>query len=87
MERRLGHQMWPVEARVLLHAPAERIAGLTTGVVEPVDERSCLLTLRGDDLHVIAVVVAFLDVDFDVLDPPELRERLRDLARRLSSRI
>ncbi|MGN9841925.1 hypothetical protein ACTMTI_27740 [Nonomuraea sp. H19] len=46
------------------------------------------LTLRGDDLHLMAVVVAFLDVDFEVLEPAELRERLRVLGRRLlSSRI
>ncbi|WP_156326055.1 helix-turn-helix transcriptional regulator [Nonomuraea sp. SBT364] len=87
VERRLGHQMWPIEARVLLRAPAERLAGRISGVVEPVDDESCLLTLRGDDLHLMAVMVAFLDVDFEVLEPDGLRDHLRSLGERLSTRI
>ncbi|MBF8190805.1 YafY family transcriptional regulator [Nonomuraea sp. K274] len=88
VESRLAHEMWPIEARFLLHAPAEQIAGRTPGVIEPVDDRRCVLVLRGDDLHPMAVVVAFLDVDFEVLEPVELKERLRALGRRLmSSRI
>jgi hypothetical protein len=36
----------------------------------------------------MAVAVAFLDVDFEVLEPVELKERLQVLGRRLlSSRI
>jgi hypothetical protein len=65
--------MWPYEGRFLLRVPADRIAGRTAGTVEPVDEHSCVLTLRGDDLHLMSVVVAFLDVDFEVLEPVELK--------------
>ncbi|GAA3600791.1 YafY family protein [Nonomuraea rosea] len=84
----LAHEMWPVEGRFLVHAPAARIAGRTAGTVEPDGDDRCVLTLRGDDLHLMAVVVAFLDVDFEVLEPPELRDRLHVLGRRLlSSRI
>jgi predicted DNA-binding transcriptional regulator YafY len=85
VERRLGHDMWPLQARVLLRASAERVAGRTSGVVEPVDGESCVLTLRGDDLHLMAVVVAFLDLDFEVLEPVELKESLHRLGRRLTS--
>ncbi|MGR6920623.1 helix-turn-helix transcriptional regulator [[Actinomadura] parvosata] len=83
VQRRLAHEMWPVEARFLLHAPAERVAGRVAGTVEPLDGERCLLTLRGDDPHLMAVVVAFLDVDFEVLEPVELKERLRALGSRL----
>ncbi|GAA3703388.1 YafY family protein [Nonomuraea antimicrobica] len=83
LDNRLIHEMWPMRARFLVHAPAERLAGQTSGTVEPVGDDRCVLTLRGDDLHLMAVVVAFLDVDFEVLDPPELKERLRALGRRL----
>ncbi|MEV0347535.1 YafY family protein [Nonomuraea sp. NPDC050680] len=85
VERRLGHDMWPIQARVLLYAPADQVAGRTAGVVEPVGDDTCVLTLRGDDLHLIAVVVAFLDLDFEVLEPVELKERLRGLGRRLTT--
>ncbi|AQZ64190.1 Transcriptional regulator, DeoR family [[Actinomadura] parvosata subsp. kistnae] len=85
VQRRLAHEMWPVEARFLLHAPAERVAGRVSGTVEPLDGERCLLTLRGDDPHTMAVVVAFLDVDFEVLEPVELKERLRALGSRLSA--
>ncbi|MEV1179101.1 WYL domain-containing protein, partial [Nonomuraea sp. NPDC049784] len=88
VQHRLAHQMWPFEARFLVHVPAERLAGRTSGAVEAVDDRTCLLTLRGDDLNLMAVVVAFLDVDFEVLEPVELKDRLRVLGERLlSSRI
>ncbi|MEV4116076.1 YafY family protein [Nonomuraea sp. NPDC049695] len=88
VQHRLAHQMWPFEARFLVHAPAERLADRTSGTVEPVDDRTCLLILRGDDLRLIAMAVAFLDVDFEVLEPGELKEQLRALGERLlSSRI
>ncbi|MEU1728789.1 YafY family protein [Nonomuraea sp. NPDC005692] len=88
VRHRLGHQMWPVQARFLIRAPAGRLAGRIGGEVEPVDETTCVLTMRGDDLHLMAVAVAFLDLDFEVLEPAELKERLHALGRRLlSSRI
>ncbi|HUR02283.1 MAG TPA: YafY family protein [Nonomuraea sp.] len=86
VERRLGHEMWPIQARVLLHAPADQVASRTSsGIVEAVGDDTCVLTLRGDDLHLIAVVVAFLDLDFEVLEPVELKERMRALGRRLTT--
>ncbi|MER6945057.1 YafY family protein [Nonomuraea sp. NPDC000554] len=85
VQRRLGYDMWPIQARVLLHAPAEQIPGSVTGVVEPVSDGTCVLTLRGDELRLIAITVAFLDVDFEVLEPVELEEWLDRLGRRLRS--
>ncbi|MEO3868063.1 YafY family protein [Nonomuraea sp. B12E4] len=84
VQNRLTREMWPIEGRFLIHAPAAGLTGLTSGVVEPVDEDTCLLTLRGDALHPMAVVVAFLDVDFEVLEPVELKESLRALGKRLT---
>ncbi|WP_346113878.1 WYL domain-containing protein [Nonomuraea maheshkhaliensis] len=64
------------------------MAGRTQGVVEPAGPDRCVLTLRGDDPHLMAVVVAFLDVDFEVIEPVELKDRFQALGRRpLSSRI
>jgi predicted DNA-binding transcriptional regulator YafY len=74
------------QARVLVHAPAAVIAAQvppTTGMLEAVDEASCLLTTGANDLDVIAVHLAMLGADFTVLDPPELTGHVQSLADRL----
>ncbi|GAC1372781.1 MAG: YafY family protein [Actinomycetota bacterium] len=82
VSQRLGIAMWPVHARIRLHAPAERIAGRTMGIVEPVDQQACFLTLGGESVPMLALIVGMLDVDFDVIEPPELIHHLRRLADR-----
>jgi predicted DNA-binding transcriptional regulator YafY len=82
VSRRLGTAMWPVQARVRVHAPAARITSRTMGIVEPIDEQACLLSLGGESLHMLALIVGMLDVDFDVVEPPELVDHLRRLADR-----
>lgn len=78
----MGTTMWPYHARALIHAPAETVAGRTNGLLEPIDEHTCALTLAGDSLGVIAVILGLLDVDFDVIQPPELIHYLAGLANR-----
>ena len=50
--------------------------------VEPIDERTCELRTSDDSLDWLAVRVAMLGVDFEVHEPPELVERIRELAAR-----
>jgi predicted DNA-binding transcriptional regulator YafY len=72
-------QLWPYQATVRLHVPAQSPVArrLTTyGRVEPVDERSCLLHLGADTPHALAFLLGGLEVDFDVQDAPELAEEL-----------
>ena len=85
VKQRLSHEMWPLRARFLLRAPIGEVAGRTPGVVEPAGDDACVLTLRGDDLGLIAAAVAFLDVDFEVLEPVELTGHLRRLGHRLTT--
>lgn len=80
----LGTAMWPVRATVRVAAPAAALAGLTTGLVEPVDDDTCLLTLGGESLHLIAMVIGMLDADFVVVEPAELRGHLDRLAARFT---
>jgi predicted DNA-binding transcriptional regulator YafY len=78
------------EARVTVHAPAEEIAPRVHpgwGTVEPIDERTCEHRTGDDDLDWLAVRILMLRADVDVHEPPELREHLRVLARRLSAAI
>jgi predicted DNA-binding transcriptional regulator YafY len=74
------------QARILLRAPADVVAGHlppTVGVVEPADADTCILTIGSDSLDAIAFHTATLDYDFAVLTPPELASRLGTLAGRL----
>jgi predicted DNA-binding transcriptional regulator YafY len=74
-------------ARVLLRAPVDVIAGQlppTVGIVEPAADGSCLLTTGSDSLDALTFHLGSLGCDFVVLEPPELIDRIRDLAARLA---
>src|SRR5918997_5107645 len=74
------------EARVTLHASAETIRRRFPshwGAVAPVDDHTCEYRTGDDDLDWLALRIAMFGVDFDVHEPPELREQLRIIARRL----
>jgi predicted DNA-binding transcriptional regulator YafY len=73
------------QARVTLHVPAEEVAErwlFTGSSVEPIDDRTCELRTSDDSLDWLAVRVAMLGVDFEVHEPDELVERVRELAAR-----
>lgn len=72
--------------RVLVHAPAEEVAGRippSSGLVEAVDDGSCVLHIGADDLGVVPYCLARHGVDFEATEPPELAARLREIAARL----
>lgn len=74
-------------ARCLIQAPAGEVTALVPGaavVVEPIDDASCLLVSGGDDLGLMAWHLARLPFTIDPLDPPELRQAMRDLSERLA---
>jgi predicted DNA-binding transcriptional regulator YafY len=73
------------QARVLLHAPLAQVAERVPpsyGALEPVNENTCLLRTGAHWLGGLAVYVAMIGVDFEVLEPPELVEQVRVLADR-----
>ncbi|MEU5883015.1 YafY family protein [Spirillospora sp. NPDC047279] len=68
-----------------LHVPAERVAGRLgdrPGDVEPIDAHRCLLRSHTDTLPWLAQALVMLGCEFEVHEPPELIEHLRDLAER-----
>jgi predicted DNA-binding transcriptional regulator YafY len=74
------------QARVTLHAPAQEVAEralLAGSTVEAIDKRTCELRTSDDSLDWLAVRVAMVGVEFEVHEPPELVERVRELAARL----
>ncbi|OLE25370.1 MAG: DNA-binding transcriptional regulator [Actinobacteria bacterium 13_1_20CM_3_71_11] len=79
---------WRYPARVRLAAPAEVVADRLTpaaGVLTPIDEGTCLFETGSDNLNDLAGYLGSLGVGFVVLDPPELRDHLRELAARYAA--
>lgn len=64
---------------------ARRLIDPTVGGVED-DGEDCILTMGTDDLDWAARWLVYRNLDFDVLDPPELTHRLRALGRWLVDR-
>ena len=56
----------------------------TWGEFEPIDDATCEYRTGDDDLHWLAMRLTMLGLDFEVTEgPPELREELREVARRV----
>ncbi|MBG0830345.1 WYL domain-containing protein [Planomonospora sp. ID67723] len=87
--RGLETAVWKYVARVTVHAPAEEIAPrLPPSVtVEPVGERTCVITTGSDTPHMLALYLGMLEVDFEVAEPPELVEHVRALAARYARAV
>ena len=84
--RALSVAPYPRSARVRLRmsrAEAVRRLPAWVGLVEAEHERSCLLTLGGENAAAIAAVLTSLELDFELVDPPELSGGLRAAANRL----
>ncbi len=72
-------------AKLRLHAPIEPMRERITaavGTLERADERTCILSTSNDSLERLAVYVALLGVDFEVIEPDELVEHFRTLSDR-----
>ena len=75
------------QAVLRLLTSAERAAEFLTrqtGVLEPVDEESCLLRIGANSLDDLAVWVWFMGCEFEVVEPAELVGRMRALAERIT---
>ena len=78
------------QAKVLLHANIAAMRELippTVGMLEEVDGQSCHLYAGSDWPTFIAAHLTNLDVDFQILEPPELVEHLRAMIDRLSRAV
>ena len=73
-------------ARVTVQLPAavlaDRLPPAVGGVIEAIDDQSCVLACGADSVHSLVVYLGLLDADFTVTEPPELVARLRVLAGR-----
>ncbi|KAA0023814.1 helix-turn-helix transcriptional regulator [Antrihabitans cavernicola] len=85
VERGINRATTSARAKVALHAPFDQIApGVHEdwGTLEATDDGNCAIVIRADSLYSIAKWLSAFDVDFTVLDPPELRDECRKVAQR-----
>jgi predicted DNA-binding transcriptional regulator YafY len=80
---------YEIKARVLVHAPAAEVARSfppSLAVVEPAGEDSALLRVAAVELGPLVGYICGMPFEFEVLDPPDLRARVRELGHRLVRR-
>jgi predicted DNA-binding transcriptional regulator YafY len=73
------------QARIIVRAPAAEVAARinpAVGLVEAIDDHSCVLVTGADSVATVAVYIGLIDVDFEVTEPPELVAWIRMLADR-----
>ncbi|KUJ67292.1 DNA-binding transcriptional regulator [Streptomyces albus subsp. albus] len=68
--------------KVPVEAAAERVSP-SAGILEPVDEHSCLLHTGAHSLDLMVVHIALMGFDFEVREPAELTAHIRELRDRL----
>jgi len=87
VSRSVSSAPYRYQARVRVHAPAEVVAqqvSPTVGQVEPEGEHTCVLHTGAQGLEALAAYISLIDAEFEVLDPPELAERVGVLAGRFA---
>jgi predicted DNA-binding transcriptional regulator YafY len=86
VSRGVSTRAYAAQAVVRLHVGAETAAarvGPSVGALEPEGPHSCLLHTGAGSLEVLAIHVAMLGYEFEVLEPAGLIEALRDARDRL----
>jgi predicted DNA-binding transcriptional regulator YafY len=81
---------WRYLARFTIQAPAVDVLAQinpAVGIVEPIDDHTCVLESGADDLWTIAVYIGLLGYDFTVSEPPELVELLQAISERYARAI
>ena len=78
---------WRFDVRVLVHTPRHEVLARVPAYIgdfEEVDEHSCLFSTGTESLETAATYLGLLGADFEVLDPPELKDHLRNLSVRFA---
>ncbi|MEU5810553.1 YafY family protein [Streptomyces sp. NPDC047718] len=80
VSRGVAQGAYAARAVLRLGLPAEeaaRLIGPSEGALEPVDDKSCLLRTGATSLDVLVIHVMLLGCEFEVVEPPELTDRIR----------
>ena len=84
VQRGAGAATWRYFARVILHAAAPEVAAkLPLAVsVEPAGPDRCVVEVGSDTPQMLTLYLGLLDVDFELIDAPDLAEQLHRMADR-----
>jgi predicted DNA-binding transcriptional regulator YafY len=80
---------WAIKARILLATNLDEAARMfppKVGVLEPAGPTTTLLRVAAEELEPLVRFVAGIPCEFEVLDPPELRARVREKGEQLIRR-
>jgi len=86
VQRSISYAPYRFRARLALEGSAAKLAERIPpwlGVLEAVDERSCVLSTGGDSLEMVVAQMVMTGVDFELLEPADLAPTLRRFAARL----
>ncbi|MEV6490991.1 YafY family protein [Actinoplanes sp. NPDC051633] len=84
--RGTGSLAWAHPARVRLHAPVSAVQlPAAAGLLTEETDGTCIFETGAQSLSNLVGFLTSLNIDFEVLDPPELRDLLRELARRYTA--
>jgi predicted DNA-binding transcriptional regulator YafY len=75
------------QAVVRLHAPVHVVTDRlppSAGVVEAVDDHTCVLRTTTDSLEWLAMLIGVLGADFEIVEPDDLRECVRTIGERFA---
>jgi predicted DNA-binding transcriptional regulator YafY len=84
--RSITTDTYAVRARILLRAPLDDMRAKippSIGKLEPRGEQACVLETGANSLFMLAIHIAFLGVDFEVREPPELLDVLKEVSERI----
>jgi predicted DNA-binding transcriptional regulator YafY len=87
VSKSLSQLQYPFRARVTLYAPLESLAKRippSGGVLEAIDQKSCMLHTGSHSLEGITIHLSLLGVGFRVHEPPELIQYIRGMVDRLA---
>jgi predicted DNA-binding transcriptional regulator YafY len=82
---KLRPQSAAVDVVATVHTSARNVRGRfrpNDSEIEPIDENTCRLRSRAESMEWTVIRLLMLDCDFEVHEPPELRDHLRSLADR-----
>jgi len=87
VSRSVSSAPYRYQARIRLHLPAQAAAERlppTVGHLQADGEHACILHTGAESPDVLAIYVAIMGAEFEILDPPELAEHILALAGRLT---
>jgi predicted DNA-binding transcriptional regulator YafY len=90
MSQSVSSAPYRYQARIRVHAPAGAVAERippTVGHLRADGEHACILHTGAESPDVLAIYVALIGAEFEVLDPPELAEHILALAGRLTRAV